>query len=139
MQYKKILFGILSCLLQSSVFASWNVGINVGNNRPQTVQPPMKPHSPNRPLPPQNQRPPHNQPPHRPTQPNGVYFNYQAPSYSNYNHQTYIWVNGDPNSTSIKSSTYEVITDWERLGLPAPPQGMYWIFEDGRYMLVPKN
>ena len=77
----------------------------------------------------------HYPPPPRP----GVNISYQAPSYSNYNHQTYTWINGEPNAAQIQSSRYVMITDWQRLGLPAPPTGMYWVFEDGRYALVPNK
>lgn len=95
------------------------------NNRPPANRPP-----PPNPYPPQGAYPPP-----RP----GVNITYQAPSYSNYNHQTYTWVNGDPNTAQIQSSRYVMITDWQRLGLPAPPTGMYWVFEDGRYALVPNH
>lgn len=95
------------------------------NSRPPAHRPP-----------PPGYYPPHGAyPPPRP----GVNITYQAPSYSHYNHQTYTWVNGEPNTANIQSSRYVMITDWQRLGLPAPPQGMYWIFEDGRYALVPNT
>ena len=48
-------------------------------------------------------------------------------------------LNGDPNVARIESSRYSVISDWQRLGLPAPPRGSYWIYENGRYVLVPNR
>lgn len=117
----------------------WNasVGVNLGNtNRPgYPQQPPNYPQNnyppgypPNRPFPPS--RPPGNLYPN-----NGVSLTYQAPSYTTVNQQSYTWVNGDPNVAQIKSTNKIVITNWRELGLPAPPNGMYWIYEDGRYIL----
>ena len=74
-------------------------------------------------------RPPHHQP--------HLQVIYQAPTYVQYHQNTYTWVNGDPNVAQIHHAQREVITDWRRVGLPAPPHGMYWIFENGRYSLVP--
>ena len=74
-------------------------------------------------------RPPHHQAPH-------VQVIYQAPTYVQYHQNTYTWVNGDSNVAQIHHVQREVITDWRRAGLPAPPHGMYWIFENGRYSLV---
>lgn len=81
---------------------------------------------PNQPRPPQ----------HRPPIQNGISIQYQAPTTIIQNSQSYSWVNGDPATASISSSTYRVISDWHRLGLPAPPTGMFWIFENGRYVLA---
>ena len=72
----------------------------------------------------------------QPTIRSGINIQYNAPSTVQYNHQSYSWVNGEPSSAHIESSTYQVVTNWQHLGLPAPPRGMYWIFEDGRYVLV---
>jgi nickel/cobalt homeostasis protein len=73
----------------------------------------------------------------RPVQPQ-VTIHYQAPTTIIQNHNSYSWVNGQP-AASISSSTYTFISDWQRLGLPAPPSGMYWIYENGRYALVPNR
>ena len=89
------------------------------------------PRSPIRhPVPSPMPRPPHHQPPH-------VQVIYQAPTYVQYHQNTFTWVNGEPNVAQIHHAQREVITGWRRLGLPAPPHGMYWIFENGRYSLVP--
>ena len=72
----------------------------------------------------------------QPTIRSGINIQYNAPSTVQYNHQSYSWVNGEPSSAHIESSTYRVVTVWQHLGLPAPPRGMYWIFEHGRYVLV---
>lgn len=126
----------------------WNasVGVNLGtSNRPNYPQQPsyypqQHPSYPNQGYPPQNGYP--HYPPNRPFPPSGnihsnggLSLTYQAPSYTTVNHQTYTWVNGDPNVAQIKSSTKIIITNWRELGLPAPPNGMHWIYEDGRYIL----
>lgn len=69
---------------------------------------------------------------------NGVNIQYQAPTTINQYSQSYSWVNGD-SSAHIESSNLTLITDWQRLGLPAPPSGMYWAYERGRYVLVPNR
>ncbi|RKG32438.1 RcnB family protein [Acinetobacter tianfuensis] len=93
---------------------------------------------PVRPYPPVHSHPPH--PPVRPYPPqNGVHIYYRAPSTVTYSSNSYGWVNGEPSNSSISSSTHVVISDWRRLGLPDPPEGMYWIFENGRYVLVPNR
>ncbi|OAL75816.1 hypothetical protein AY606_13885 [Acinetobacter sp. SFB] len=96
------------------------------NNYPQNR--PNYPHYPS--------RPPHGGYP--PIQ-NGLSIQYQAPTTITQNSQSYSWVNGDPNTTRIESSNYTLINDWRRIGLPAPPNGTYWIFENGRYVLVPNR
>jgi len=63
----------------------------------------------------------------------------QAPRYMTSTQNTYTWVNGDPATAKIETSSYDIITQWKELGLPAPPKGMFWIFENGRYMLVAKR
>ena len=101
---------------------------------------PNYPHRP--PVYPHRSYPSYPQYPHRsyPSYPqNGVSIQYHAPTTITQNSQSYSWVNGDPASAGISSSTYTFISDWERLGLPAPPRGMYWIFENGRYVLVPNR
>jgi len=110
-----------------------------------------RPHYPQNPYP-QNTYPQHNYPQHYPNYPqrpphhqhypviqNGISIQYQAPTTITQNSQSYSWVNGDPNTSRIESSRYTFISDWQRLGLPAPPNGTYWIFENGRYVLVPNR
>lgn len=72
----------------------------------------------------------------QPTIRSGINIQYNAPSTVQYNHQSYSWVNGEPSTAHIESSSYQVVTNWQHLGLPAPPRGMYWVFEHGRYVLV---
>ena len=120
------------------------------NNYPQNHYPQQRPGYPQTSYPysypknhyPQNrpyyqQRPPHHQT--YPTIQNGISIQYSAPTTITHNSQSYSWVNGDPNTARIESSSYTLITDWQRLGLPAPPNGTYWIFENGRYVLVPNR
>ena len=83
--------------------------------------------------------PPRPRPNYSPTIPNGVSIQYQAPTIINQHSQSYHWVNGDPNTARIESSNAILITDWQRLGLPAPPTGTYWTYEQGRYVLVPNR
>ena len=99
------------------------------HNYPQNNYPQNRPYYP--------QRPSHHQ--NYPTIKNGISIQYQAPTTITHNSQSYSWVNGDPNTARIESSSYTLITDWKRLGLPAPPNGTYWIFENGRYVLVPNR
>ena len=103
------------------------------NNYPSSSHPQHRPHYPSRPTP---SYPPHGGYP--PIQ-NGVSIQYHAPTTITQNSQSYSWVNGDPNVARIESSNSVLITDWRRLGLPAPPTGMYWIYEHGRYVLVPNR
>ena len=70
---------------------------------------------------------PQHRPPSRP---------HYAPQPPHSQRPYYSWVNGDPNVVHIESSRYTVITEWQRLGLPAPPRGSYWIYENGRYVLM---
>ena len=106
------------------------------NNYPQSSHPPHRPNYPSRPTPSYPSHPPHGGYP--PIQ-NGVSIQYHAPTTITQNSQSYSWVNGDPNTARIESSNSILITDWRRLGLPAPPTGMYWIYEHGRYVLVPNR
>ena len=78
-------------------------------------------------------------PNYSPTIQNGVSIQYQAPTIINQHSQSYHWVNGDPNTARIERSNAILITDWQRLGLPAPPTGTYWTYEQGRYVLVPNR
>ena len=109
-----------------------------------TPPPPMHPMPPSghHPYPPQPMPPSghHPYPPPYPSHPpmqNGISIQYRAPTTVYQSSNSYSWVNGDPNVASIESSNYVLITDWRKLGLPAPPTGMYWIMENGRYILVP--
>jgi len=106
------------------------------NNYPQNSYPQHRPHYPSRPTPSYPSHPPHGGYP--PIQ-NGLSIQYHAPTTITQNSQSYSWVNGDPNTARIESSNSILITDWRRLGLPAPPTGMYWIYEHGRYVLVPNR
>jgi len=99
------------------------------NSYPQNNYPQNRPYYPQRPSRHQNY----------PTIQNGISIQYQAPTTITHNSQSYSWVNGDPNTARIESSSYSLITDWKRLGLPAPPNGTYWIYEHGRYVLVPNR
>jgi len=103
---------------------------------PQNSYPQHRPHYPSRPTPSYPSHPQHGGYP--PIQ-NGVSIQYHAPTTITQNSQSYSWVNGDPNTARIESSNSVLITDWRRLGLPAPPTGMYWIYEHGRYVLVPNR
>lgn len=85
------------------------------------------PHHPNSPYPPYS-----GYPVIRP----GISIQYQAPTTITQNSQSYSWVNGDPNSARIESSSYSVVTDWQNLGLPAPPKGTYWVYQNGHYVLM---
>ena len=67
---------------------------------------------------------------------NGIRIQYQAPTTVYSNSNSYSWVNGDPNVARIESSNSVLITDWRNRGLPAPPSGQHWIFQNGRYVLV---
>ena len=106
------------------------------NNYPQNSYPQHRPHYPSRPTPSYPSHPPHGG---YPRIQNGVSIQYHAPTTITQNSQSYSWVNGDPNTARIESSNSILITDWRRLGLPAPPTGMYWIYEHGRYVLVPNR
>ena len=85
------------------------------------------PHYPNSPYPPYS-----GYPVIRP----GISIQYQAPTTITQNSQSYSWVNGDPNSARIEGSSYSVVTDWQNLGLPAPPKGTYWVYQNGHYVLM---
>lgn len=106
------------------------------NNYPPNSYPQHRPHYPSRPTPSYPAYPPHGG---YPAIQNGVSIQYHAPTTITQNSQSYSWVNGDPNTARIESSNSVLITDWRRLGLPAPPTGMYWIYEHGRYVLVPNR
>ena len=95
-------------------------------NRPHYPSQPY-PHYPNSPYPPYG-----GYPVIRP----GISIQYQAPTTITQNSQSYSWVNGDPNSARIESSSYSVVTDWQNLGLPAPPKGTYWVYQNGHYVLM---
>ncbi len=118
---------------------AWVGYTGVDRSKPQH-RPPSRPHY--------APQPPHSQRPYYPQRPShggyyppaqsqsGFNIQYQAPTMIYQNSNSYSWVNGDPNVAYIESSRYTVITDWQRLGLPAPPRGSYWIYENGRYVLM---
>ena len=72
------------------------------------------------------------------TQQNGVtiIYNNQFPTQTEYRTESHGFVNGNG---SIESSSYTLISDWQRYHLPAPNIGMHWIFQNGRYLQVPNN
>ena len=141
---------VMLALFSAGAFADsrWSNYQGADAKRPPAVNRPNYPqHGPNYPqhypnypqhYPNYPHRPPYPNRPYPPVQ-NGVSIHYQAPTTIIQNSQSYSWVNGDPAHASISSSTYMVITDWRRLGLPPPPQDMYWIMENGRYILVPNR
>lgn len=138
---KKILLTTAIMLMGASapVFADNNWSNYRGVDTSKQHRPPPPPHGgyPNQQRPPVYPNQP--RPPVYPYPPqNGISIHYTAPSTVQYSSNSYSWVNGEPSSSSISSSTYVVVSDWQHLGLPAPPQGMYWIMENGRYILVPK-
>ncbi|TCB35656.1 hypothetical protein E0H82_06620 [Acinetobacter sp. ANC 4910] len=125
--------GIAILMLSSnSAFADTNGWSNYQGTSTKRPNYPPQPPYPNRPYPPHDHRPPNWDRPQA-----NVSINLQAPTYTQYNHQSTSYVFGDANSR-IESSNYRIINDWQRLGLPEPPQNMYWIFENGRYVLVPR-
>lgn len=134
---------LLGASAQSMAGNAWvgysGVDRSVPNYRsaPPAYDPPRQ-HHPQRPVPPRPyypQRPAHGG--HPPVQSqSGLNIQYQAPTTIYQNSNSYSWVNGDPNVTRIESSRYTMISDWQRLGLPAPPWGSYWIYENGRYVLM---
>lgn len=148
--YRVMAIASIFCLFSSTGHAAakkrWVS--NPGLNTPDYYQPP-----PGRPMPPPHGHPVYPsypghppyppRPPHRPPPPpqHGVSIYYQAPQTVQYQSNQTTWINGQPvsqqssNSTEIYSSSYQVITNWRSVGLPAPPQGMYWIYDQGRYML----
>lgn len=134
---------LLGASAQSMAGNAWvgysGVDRSVPNYRsaPPAYDPPRQ-HHPQRPVPPRPyypQRPAHGGHPPAQSQ-SGLNIQYQAPTTIYQNSNSYSWVNGDPNVARIESSRYTVITDWQRLGLPAPPRGSYWIYENGRYVLM---
>ena len=92
---------------------------------------PYPPQYPNRPYPPHGQQ--------GYPQQNGVtiIYNQSLPSQTTYTHQSYGYVNG--NGGTIESSSYMLISDWRRYGLPDPSVGMHWIYQNGRYLQVPND
>ena len=134
---------LLGASAQSMAGNAWvgysGVDRSVPNYRsaPPAYDPPRQ-HHPQRPVPPRPyypQRPAHGGHPRVQSQ-SGLNIQYQAPTTIYQNSNSYSWVNGDPNVARIESSRYTMISDWQRLGLPAPPWGSYWIYENGRYVLM---
>ena len=106
-----------------------------------------RPHYPNQSYPQNQPHYPNQSYPHYPNSPYppyggypvirpGISIQYQAPTTITQNSQSYSWVNGDPNSARIESSSYSMVTDWQNLGLPAPPKGTYWVYQNGHYVLM---
>ena len=106
-----------------------------------------RPHYPNQSYPQNQPHYPNQSYPHYPNSPYppyggypvirpGISIQYQAPTTITQNSQSYSWVNGDPNSARIESSSYSVVTDWQNLGLLAPPKGTYWVYQNGHYVLM---
>ena len=111
------------------------------------IQNQHRPHYPNQSYPQNQPHYPNQSYPHYPNSPYppyggypvirpGISIQYQAPTTITQNSQSYSWVNGDPNSARIESSSYSVVTDWQNLGLPAPPKGTYWVYQNGHYVLM---
>ena len=114
---------------------------------PNQSYPQNRPHYPNQSYPQNRPHYPSQSYPHYPNSPYppyggypvirpGISIQYQAPTTITQNSQSYSWVNGDPNSARIESSSYSVVTDWQNLGLPAPPKGTYWVYQNGHYVLM---
>lgn len=85
--------------------------------------------------------PPHGHYPNRQSYPvypqqNGltIIYKHQFPQQKQYQSQSYGYVNGE--NGRIESSTYSLISDWRRYGLPDPQVGMHWIFQNGRYIQI---
>lgn len=68
-------------------------------------------------------------------QQNGVTIIYQQqfPTQVEHQHSSSGFVNGQG---TLQSSNYMLISDWRHYGLPAPQVGMYWIYQNGRYLQV---
>ena len=114
---------------------------------PNQSYPQNRPHYPNQSYPQNRPHYPSQSYPHYPNSPYppysgypvirpGISIQYQAPTTITQNSQSYSWVNGDPNSARIESSSYSMVTDWQNLGLPAPPKGTYWVYQNGHYVLM---
>ena len=114
---------------------------------PNHSYPQNRPHYPNQSYPQNRPHYPSQSYPHYPNSPYppyggypvirpGISIQYQAPTTITQNSQSYSWVNGDPNSARIESSSYSMVTDWQNLGLPAPPKGTYWVYQNGHYVLM---
>lgn len=114
---------------------------------PNQSYPQNQPHYPNQSYPQNRPHYPSQSYPHYPNSPYppyggypvirpGISIQYQAPTTITQNSQSYSWVNGDPNSARIESSSYSMVTDWQNLGLPAPPKGTYWVYQNGHYVLM---
>ena len=149
MKYLKIIYGIsLLSLFPALSFAQpatryYGKPLTSQTQRFPTYAGPYQGAMPRPTSPPQIAPPHHRPPPHHPSHGGypmrpGVSIIYRAPSYSTYSQETNSYVYGDGDS-SIESRDYVLITDWRRLGLPDPPEGMHWIFENGRYALEPDS
>lgn len=100
---------------------------------PHMTRPPV--YQQNYPYSPRHPNQPH---PSYPQGNNGVtiIYNQSFPSQTTYSNQSYGYVNGNG---TIQSSTYMLISDWRRYGLPDPAVGMHWIYQNGRYLQVPND
>lgn len=138
---------LLGASAQTMAGNAWGGYTGVERSKPNYRAAPSRSYDPPRHSYPQRPMPPR---PHYPQRPihwgyppaqskSGLNIQYQAPTTIYQNSNSYSWVNGDPNVARIESSRYSVISDWQRLGLPAPPRGSYWIYENGRYVLVPNR
>ena len=138
---------LLGASAQTMAGNAWGGYTGVERSKPNYRAAPLRSYDSSRHSYPQRPVPPRPHYPQRPTHwgyppaqsQSGLNIQYQAPTTIYQNSNSYSWVNGDPNVARIESSRYSVISDWQRLGLPAPPRGSYWIYENGRYVLVPNR
>ncbi|WP_180101168.1 RcnB family protein [Acinetobacter sp. YH12151] len=138
---------LLGASAQTMAGNAWGGYTGVERSKPNYRAAPSRSYDPPRHSYPQRPMPPRPHYPQRPTHwgyppaqsQSGLNIQYQVPTTIYQNSNSYSWVNGDPNVARIESSRYSVISDWQRLGLPAPPRGSYWIYENGRYVLVPNR
>lgn len=111
-------------------------GTPLPKHHPNPIRPPVNhqpPYYPNYPHP--SQRPYPIYPQH-----NGVtiIYNHSYPTQTEYRTESQGFVNGDPHG-QIESSSYMLISDWQRYHLPAPNVGMHWIYQQGHYLQVPND
>src|SRR5690606_532487 len=138
---------LLGASAQTMAGNAWGGYTGVERSKPNYRAAPSRSYDPPRHSYPQRPMPPRPHYPERPThwgdpsgrRQSGLNIQYQAPTTIYQNSNSWSWVNGEPNVARIESSRYGVISDWQRLGLPAPPRGSYWIYENGRYVLVPNR
>ena len=146
-----MLCGISACTQAENQWSNYQGVDRIQNQHrphyPNQSYPQNRPHYPNQSYPQNRPHYPSQSYPHYPNSPYppyggypvirpGISIQYQAPTTITQNSQSYSWVNGDPNSARIESSSYSVVTDWQNLGLPAPPKGTYWVYQNGHYVLM---